>query len=69
MNPRLAALRQLRDCGVVRTRFHHAEFVALMAGGVAEPSIVAEDDRGLDWRLTDQGRRMAAKLLKEGTGS
>lgn len=69
MSPRLAALRQLRDCRVVRTRFHHAGFVELMEGGIAEPSIVADDDRGLDWRLTDKGRLMAAHILKEGMGS
>jgi len=69
VSPRLAALRQLRDCGVVRTRFHHAEFAALMDGGIAEPAIVPDDDRGLDWRLTEKGRSMAAHLLKEGMGS
>lgn len=69
MNPRLAAVRQLRDCGVVRTRFHHAEFVALMEGGIAEPAIVADDERGLDWRLTEKGRGLAAVVLNKGIGS
>lgn len=59
------ALRQLRDCGIVRTRFHHAGFAELMGLGLADPAIVADDDRGPDWRLTDDGRDVAAEFLEE----
>jgi len=69
MSARLEALRQLRDCGVVRTRFHHQGFADLLDLGIADPAIVPDDDNGLDWRLTDKGRHVAAVAFKEGNGS
>jgi len=58
-----AALRQLRDCGVVRFRFQSDEMSELNARGLARASYVAGRGYCFDWRLTAAGKRAVAALV------
>lgn len=46
-----AALRALRDCGVVRVRFDHPGYIALFEAGLATATPVDDDEDALDYRL------------------
>lgn len=60
---RLLALRQLRDCGVVRARWDHPGLSALYRSNDAEARPVPPDMRVVDYRLTARGRHAAQLSL------
>jgi hypothetical protein len=64
MSDQLAALRQLRDCGVIRVRFDSAPLQALWALGLATEHPADDDEEALGYRLTAQGRPLAKEVLK-----
>lgn len=66
---RAAALRQLRDCRVVRCAHDHSGFLSLAAYGLAEPSEVDGNEDAMDWRLTFEGMRAARELPMIGRNS
>lgn len=45
------ALRALRDCGVIRTRFDHLGMIELHEMGIATATPVDDDEDALDYRL------------------
>jgi hypothetical protein len=69
----LAALRALRDCGVLRTYEAHPGLLELRLEGLASWTPVAFGlDRGLlcaDFRLTDAGASRASRLTPTPEGT
>jgi hypothetical protein len=64
-DPRHAALRQLRDCGVIRTRFEHVGLIGLYEEGLVDADPVADDDEAVDFRLNVHGRAAVREAFGE----
>jgi hypothetical protein len=64
----LAALRALRDCGVVRARLQHPGFSSLFALGLAKmrpfPQHEGDQHPRRDFMLTTRGKAVANAVLK-----
>lgn len=63
-NEGLAALRRLRDCGVLRVSYDDDAMINLFERGLADTTPVADNEDALDYRLTRAGRVVAEKALR-----